>query len=82
MVGNSYWLTRTEIGYGLPGFRRIAFFDLGWAGDRSGWNAMGRPASGAGIGWSMLDGLVRADVARGIYPLRQWRGALYLDAKF
>lgn len=82
MLGSSYWLTRTEIGYGGASFRRAAFFDLGWAGDRDSWSKVGRPASGVGLGWSFLDGLVRADVARGIYPARQWRAAIYLDARF
>jgi hypothetical protein len=82
MFGNSYWLTRTEVGYGSAGFRRIAFFDLGWAGDRNAWREVGRPASGAGIGWSFLDGLIRADIARGFYPNRDWRGALYLEGRF
>jgi hypothetical protein len=82
-VGNSYWLTRTEVGYGPAGFRRIAFFDLGWAGDRKSWTEdVGRPASGVGIGWSFLDGLLRADIARGLFPRKDWRGALYLEAKF
>jgi hypothetical protein len=82
MFGSSYWLTRTELGYGPPGWRRIAFVDIGWAGDRTKWSEIKRPASGAGLGWSFMDGLVRFDVARGIYPEKQWRGALYLDAKF
>jgi len=80
--GDSYWLTRTEVGYGSPGMRRLAFLDLGWAGDRRSWDEVGRPASGAGIGFSFLDGLIRADIARGIYPLKQWHTALYLEAKF
>lgn len=80
--GSSYWLTRTELGYGQPAFRRTAFFDLGWAGDRKSWDAMGRPASGVGAGFSILDGLIRMDLARGLYPAKQWNFALYLDAKF
>jgi outer membrane protein assembly factor BamA len=80
--GNSYWLTRTEVGYGSPGMRRVAFFDLGWAGSRNAWDQVGRPASGVGVGLSFLDGLIRADIARGLYPLRQWHTALYLEAKF
>jgi hypothetical protein len=82
LAGDSYWLTRTEVGYGPAGFRRIAFVDLGWAGDRTAWQDLYKPASGAGIGWSLLDGLIRADVARGLYPRKDWRGALYLEAKF
>jgi hypothetical protein len=82
MSGSSYWLTRTEVGYGPPSFRRAAFFDLGWAGDRTKWSEMGRPASGVGVGWSFLDGLVRMDVARGLFPTKQIHTALYLDARF
>jgi outer membrane protein assembly factor BamA len=82
MAGTSYWLTRTEVGYGEPGWRRMAFFDLGWAGSRDHWSEAGRPASGVGLGWSFMDGLIRMDVARGIFPTKQWHSALYLDARF
>jgi hypothetical protein len=81
-VGSSYWLTRTELGYGPAGFRRALFFDLGWAGDRDSWSEMGRPASGVGAGLSFLDGLIRMDLARGLYPTKQWTFALHLDARF
>jgi hypothetical protein len=43
---------------------------------------MGRPASGVGAGLSFLDGLIRMDLARGLYPAKQWNFALYLDARF
>lgn len=80
--GSAYWLTRTELGYGSAGFRRVAFFDLGWAGSRDDWSNVGRPASGVGLGWSFIDGLVRADLARGIYPTKQWHFTLYLDGRY
>ena len=38
--------------------------------------------SGVGIGASMLDGLIRADVSRGLFPQRRVRLDVYLDAKF
>jgi len=38
--------------------------------------------SGVGAGVSFLDGLFRFDVARGIYPRKQFRVDLYLEAKF
>jgi hemolysin activation/secretion protein len=82
MAGDSYWLTHTELGYGSAGMRRIAFFDLGWAGDRTRWRDVGRPASGVGVGASLLDGLIRFDIARGLYPTPQWHTALYLEARF
>ena len=51
MFGDSYWLTHTEIGYGSAAIRRLAFFDLGWAGDRTKWSEIGRP-------WRAASGLV------------------------
>lgn len=81
-VGDAFWMTRAEIGARSVAFRPIVFADLGWAGDRNNWKIAGRPLSGAGVGASFLDGLFRADLARGIYPARQWRLDLYLEAKF
>ncbi|MFI5232675.1 MAG: hypothetical protein ACHQSE_09205 [Gemmatimonadales bacterium] len=81
-AGNAFWLARAEIGTSNPASRGIVFADLGWAGDRNAWRMPGRPLSGAGVGWSFLDGLVRLDLARGIYPSRQWRFDSYLEAKF
>ena len=46
------------------------------------WRMPGRPLSGVGVGWSLLDGLVRFDLARGLYPSQQWRFDSYLEAKF
>ena len=55
---------------------------MGWAGDRRDWAKPGRPLSGVGLGTSVLDGLIRFDLARGLFPRRQWRADLYLEAKF
>lgn len=82
MSGNAYWLGRAELGRGWPGFRTTVFGDIGWAGDRDAWQHPGIPMSGAGVGASLLDGMVRFDVARGIRPERGVRVELYLDAKF
>ncbi len=38
--------------------------------------------SGVGTGLSFLDGLFRFDVARGLYPRREWRLDLYVEARF
>ena len=43
---------------------------------------VGRPLSGVGAGVSFLDGLFRFDVARGLYPRKQFRLDLYLESKF
>jgi hypothetical protein len=80
--GDAFWLAHAELGHGSAAGRIVAFGDLGWAGERRQWSAPGRPLSGAGVGYSMLDGLIRFDVARGLFPARQWRADLYLEAKF
>ena len=81
-VGESFWMSRAEIGSSFAGARPVVFADLGWAGARDGWNAIGRPMSGVGVGASFLDGLVRIDLARGIHPRWQTRLDLYLEARF
>ncbi|MBX3174028.1 MAG: hypothetical protein KF709_06415 [Gemmatimonadaceae bacterium] len=82
MVGESFWMGRLELGKGNVAARPVVFADLGWAGARDGWNAIGRPMSGAGIGASFFDGMFRVDLARGIYPRWQTRLDLYLEARF
>ena len=81
-AGDAFWLARAELGTNNPASRIIGFADLGWAGPRTGWKMPGRPLSGVGVGWSLLDGLVRFDLARGLYPSRQWRLDSYLEARF
>jgi hemolysin activation/secretion protein len=80
--GNAFWLTRAELGSIDASMRPTLFADLGWVGDRAKLSAIGRPMSGVGAGVSFLDGLFRFDVARGIYPRKQFRVDLYLEAKF
>jgi hypothetical protein len=65
-IGDSFWMTSAELGTGWPGFRKIVFGDLGWAGSRTNFSHPGRPLSGAGVGASFMDGLIRVDVAKGI----------------
>jgi hypothetical protein len=81
-VGNAYWLSRLELGMGSVFARPVIFGDLGWAGDRHGWNDGVVPVSGAGVGASFMDGLVRMDLAKGIRPRGGVRASLYLDARF
>lgn len=81
-VGDTYWLGRLEIGGGNPAFRPVVFGDIGWAGPRALWKTPGRPLSGAGVGLSFLDGLVRADLARGIYPREKMRFDMYFEARW
>jgi len=81
-VGDAYWFGRAELGWGTSKLRPIVFGDIGWAGDRHDWRNPGRPISGAGAGASVLDGLIRFDLSRGIDPDRDWRTDLYLQGTF
>jgi len=38
--------------------------------------------SGVGVGVSFMDGLIRADLAHGIFPRRANRLDLYLESRF
>jgi hypothetical protein len=78
-AGNTYWLTRAELGTAGGAFRPVAFFDVGWAGSRTGVGKT-QPQRGAGVGMGFLDGLIRLDVARGIYPNKKWRTDLYFES--
>jgi hypothetical protein len=81
-IGDSFWMTSAEIGTRSTGFRKIVFADLGWAGGRDDFSHPGRPLSGAGIGASFMDGLIRLDLAKGIYPEKSVRANLYVEARF
>lgn len=81
-AGNAFWLARGELAHGVGAIRPVVFADLGWAGDRTRWRDVGQPLSGAGAGVSVMDGLVRFDVARGIHPERKWRVDAYVEGRF
>ena len=92
--GDAYWLGRLELAQQiLPATRLAVFGDAGWAGARGDFGARetfrlrapaGEPSAltGAGVGLSILDGLLRIDLAKGIHRARAWRTDLYLDARF
>ena len=82
MVGDTYWMGRAELGTTRVAARSIVFFDVGWAGDAADWQHPGRLMSGAGVGTSFLDGLIRVDLARGIWPRERWTMNVYLEALF
>ncbi len=81
-IGDAFWMTSAEIGTSNVGIRKIVFADLGWAGPRTDFSHPGRPLSGAGVGASFMDGLIRIDVAKGIYPEKSVRANLYVEARF
>lgn len=82
LAGDAYWLGRGELSTDRVAFRPVVFFDAGWAGSRDAWSHPGKPMLGAGLGWSVFEGLVRFDLAKGIRPNRGVRASLYLDANF
>jgi hypothetical protein len=87
--GQSFWLGRAELGYGFTvgpaaydiggsAFRLTGFYDMAWAGPRGEFGTRGWQGSG-GLGLSLMDGLFRIDVARGIRGTDQWRLHIYSD---
>ncbi|MFL5575054.1 MAG: hypothetical protein ACJ79S_03670 [Gemmatimonadaceae bacterium] len=81
-AGDAFWLARAELGGNTKYVRPTLFGDLGWAGARHDWSHPGRPLSGVGAGASVMDGLVRLDVSRGLHPREKWRADLYTEARF
>lgn len=81
-TGTMFWLGRAEVGGAAAGFRPTTFFDVGWAGNRFEWDRPGATIAGAGVGISALDGMLRADLSRGIRPTRQWRFDFYVEGRF
>ncbi len=82
LSGNAYWFGRVELGRQFGAVRPTLFSDVGWVGDRSHMAQIGRPLSGVGSGVSLMDGLIRFDLARGLYPQQRWRSDFYLNARF
>jgi hypothetical protein len=81
-AGDAYWMGHAELAAHTAIVRPLVFYDLGWAGDRNAWAREGRPLSGAGIGASILDGLIRLDVAHGIWPTHSVRVNAYWQGTF
>lgn len=77
--GDAFWLARGELGTRTGFARSVLFYDIGWAGSRKTFGQV-QPQRGAGIGFGLLDGLLRMDFARGLYPSKGWRFDLYLGA--
>ena len=81
IAGEAFWLARAELALGYPLFRLVGFSDFGSAGELPDLGSVD-PFVAVGGGISLLDGLLRADLARGVHgsgPLR-WQFLLYLDA--
>jgi len=77
-TGNAFWRARAELGTRVPVGRLIVFTDLGWAGTRADFPGT-TPLVGAGVGASLLDGLLRVDLARALRGARVWRLSVGTD---
>ena len=82
MRGDAFWMGRGELALTRRAVKPVVFGDVGWAGDRKNFSAPGRPMSGVGVGASILDGMIRFDVARGLYPQKALRIDLSVEARF
>jgi hypothetical protein len=76
--GDTFWRARGEIGTSLPFARLTTFSDAGWAGSSADLD-IDLLLLSAGVGASLLDGLVRIDLARALRAPTGWRLDLYLD---
>jgi hypothetical protein len=79
--GPDHVRARAELATRLPAARLVLFSDAGWAGGFEDYQSSDLAVS-AGVGASLLDGLLRFDVARALRPTTQWRLELYVDALF
>jgi hemolysin activation/secretion protein len=78
-VGPSFLRARAELAYRTSAAGLSLFTDAGWAGERNGFSAS-RSLLSAGVGATILDGLVRIDLARALRRPTGWRLELHLDA--
>lgn len=80
-VGREFWLTRSELGFGTGTLvRPVVFFDAGRAGERA--FARGETLRGVGGGVTILDGLIRAEVAKGLGAQKAVRVDVSLGGRF
>jgi hypothetical protein len=82
-AGDGFWLSRLELARDRGASRLALFGDVGWAGSREGsWGRSERLLSGVGVGSSFLDGMLRTDLTRGLWPRARWRFDFTLEARF
>lgn len=79
LVGPSFARARAELAYTRPEAGLALFSDAGWAGDRNSFYGDDALLS-AGIGLTILDGLIRLDLARALRRPTGWRLELHLDS--
>jgi hypothetical protein len=78
-VGSTFLRARAELAYTRPEAGVALFSDAGWAGPRNSFHTSDALRS-AGVGMTILDGLVRIDLARALRSPTGWRLELHLDS--
>jgi len=81
VYGPTFWRGRAEVASGFAGARVGLFTDLGWVGQRRDLT-VNDPYASVGVGASLLDGILRFDVARVVRRGDRWKVHLYLDGLF
>ncbi len=79
--GPSYFLAKFEVGSRVPAMRVVAFTDLGWAGEPGELFEL-EPITSVGIGVSVLDGILRTDLAWGVRGGHDFRIHFYTSGLF
>ena len=78
-MGTSFARVKVELAREVGAARWAVFSDWGWAGERSDFD-LDEGLLSAGAGLSILDGLIRIDLARAVRAPTGWRLELYLDS--
>lgn len=80
LVGPAFARGRVEATWSVAFAGVGVFLDGGWAGDPGAFRAA-RPTYGAGVGLTLLDGLIRVDLARSLHgPNPPLRAHFHLDS--
>jgi hypothetical protein len=81
LSGEAFWFARGEIGRARPALKLVTFVDWLAVGPRDAlWHA--NPGVAVGAGASLVDGLVRVDLARNLRGDEDWKLFVYLDGLF
>jgi outer membrane protein assembly factor BamA len=81
LTGSAFWFGRIEVASDFPAVRLVAFGDFAWVGREEKFATAGF-ASSAGIGASVLDGLLRFDLAHVLKGGDGTRFHIYFDGLF
>jgi len=81
LTGSAFWFGRAEVATDFPAARLVAFGDFAWVGTEEKFGTDGF-ASSVGVGASLLDGLLRFDLAHVLKGEEGTRLHIYFDGLF